>query len=162
MARILLLLAAIAAGLAQPVSAQTVSSTKTLDPKGYYVQLQAPCTVQPDKSCVAVTAAAAMPVTVISGASKQEAFTLISNNTPAAAQAVYGGDYIFSVVGTFGGASVQLQALGPDGTTYINIGTPVTASGTSGVRIGSYGVMRATVTGGTPSGISASLSRIPS
>lgn len=67
MARILLLLAAIAAGLAGPAFAQSVPSTKTLDPKGYYVQLQAPCTTQGNNDCIAVTTAAPLPVAIVSG-----------------------------------------------------------------------------------------------
>jgi len=96
--------------------------------------------------------------------SKQETLTLISNNVAAAAQSAYGGDYVFSVQGTFGGASVQLQALGPDGATYMNIGAAKTApdtTGGTGVGIGSNATVRATITGGTPSGLYATLSRLP-
>lgn len=97
-------------------------------------------------------------------AGKQETLTLITNNTPAAAQSAYGGDYVWSVQGTFNGASVQLQSLGPDGTTYMNIGAAKTAADTTGgtgVGLGSNATVRAVITGGPPTGIYATLSRLP-
>lgn len=96
--------------------------------------------------------------------SKQETLTLINNNVAAQPQTAFGGDYIWSVVGTFGGASVQLQALGPDGATYQNIGAAKTApdaTGGTGVGLGTNAVVKAVVTGGTPTGLFATLSRIP-
>lgn len=84
-------------------------------------------------------------------------------NQPAST--VYGGDYVFSVAASnFNGASVQLQSLGPDGVTYQNLGAAKTASdatGGTGFGLGSNAVMRIAVTGGTPTGLYASLSRIP-
>jgi len=100
----------------------------------------------------------------LSTGGRQETLALITNNVAAAAQTAYGGDYVWSVVGTFGGASVQLQSLSPDGTTYQNIGAAKTApdtTGGTGVGLGSNATVRATITGGTPSGLYASLSRIP-
>lgn len=98
------------------------------------------------------------------GGGTQESFDLITNNVVAAPQSVYGGDYVWSVQGTFGGASVQLQVLGPDGSTYQNMGAAKTApdtAGGTGVGLGSNAIVRATITGGTPSGLFASLSRLP-
>jgi hypothetical protein len=95
---------------------------------------------------------------------RQETLNLITNNVVQPPQQAYGGDYVWSVQGTFGGASVQLQSLGPDGATYQNIGAAKTApdtNGGTGVGLGSNATVRATVTGGTPSGIYASLSRLP-
>lgn len=102
--------------------------------------------------------------TAIQFGSKQEALTLIANNVVANPQSAFGGDYIWSVVGTFGGASVQLQALGPDGATYQNIGAAKTApdtTGGTGVGLGTNATVKAVVTGGTPTGLFATLSRIP-
>lgn len=95
---------------------------------------------------------------------KQETLALIAANVAAAAQGAYGGDYIWTVTGTFGGASVQLQSLGPDGSTYQNVGAAKTApdaTGGTGVGIGSNATVRATITGGTPANLNATLSRIP-
>lgn len=100
----------------------------------------------------------------VSAGGRQETLTLIANNTPAAAQTAYGGDYVWSVQGTFNGASVQLQSLGPDGTTYMNIGPAKTApdtTGGTGVGLGSNATVRAVITGGPPTGIYATLSRLP-
>lgn len=104
----------------------------------------------------------ANPLPVIPAGQTRETLTLVTNNNVAAAQTAYGGDYIFSVSGT-GAFSVQLQVLGPDGTTYQNLGAAKTASDTNGgtgVGLGSNAVVRATVTG-TPTGLYATLSRIP-
>lgn len=98
------------------------------------------------------------------GGGKQETLTLIANNVAAAPQSAYGGDYVWSVQGTFNGASVQLQSLGPDGMTYQNIGAPKTApdsTGGTGVGLGSNATVRAVITGGTPTGLYATLSRLP-
>ncbi len=94
----------------------------------------------------------------------QENIPLIVNNVATASRSAYGGDYVWNVQGAFGGASVQLQALGPDGLTYQNIGAAKTApdtTGGTGVGLGSNATVRATITGGTPSGLYASLSRLP-
>lgn len=40
-----------------------------------------------------------------------------------------GGRGVFSAVGTFGGGSVTLQYLGPDGATWITAATALTAAG---------------------------------
>jgi hypothetical protein len=42
---------------------------------------------------------------------------------------VRGGTYGLSVEATFGGGNVQLQLLGPDGSTWLNVGSAVTANG---------------------------------
>lgn len=38
------------------------------------------------------------------------------------------GQYSLVVIATFGGGSVQLQILGGDGTTWVNVGAAVTAN----------------------------------
>lgn len=69
----------------------------------------------------------------------QNTYQLASNNTltsgggvTAAVTGIIGGGYILTVQGTFAaGSSVQLQTLGPDGTTYISVGTAITATNSS-------------------------------
>ncbi|WP_061780741.1 hypothetical protein [Sphingomonas sanguinis] len=95
---------------------------------------------------------------------RQDNLSLIKANVVAPAQKVKGGDYYWTVVGTFNGASVQLQALGPDEQTWLNIGPAKTASdttATAGVGIGCNAIVRASVTGGAPSGLFASLNLVP-
>jgi hypothetical protein len=74
-----------------------------------------------------------------------------------------GGTYSFAVVGTFGGATVNLQILGPDGVTYIDIaGASFTANGVMSVDLPAGATVKAKITGGAPSGIYATLSLIRS
>lgn len=58
-----------------------------------------------------------------------QSFTNISANT--AAFPLKGGYYMVSAVATFGGGNVELQALGPDGSTWLSAPTPLklTAAG---------------------------------
>lgn len=68
--------------------------------------------------------------------------------TGAASSAILGGTYQLAVNGTFGGASVQLQMLGPDGVNYINIGTAVTVAGIQAIDLPVGATVRATITAG--------------
>ena len=71
-----------------------------------------------------------------------------------------GGKARFTVVGTLDGATVSLQALGPDGVTYVNMSAGLSAEGSEVLDLpaGSY---RAAVTGGTtPSGLYANLIQV--
>lgn len=43
---------------------------------------------------------------------------------------IKGGGYLVGVVATFGGGSVKLQVLGPDGTTYLDTKQPFDNAGT--------------------------------
>jgi hypothetical protein len=54
-------------------------------------------------------------------------FSNISATT--AAFTLKGGDYGLTVTATFGGGNVQLQILGPDGTTWLAVGAAITANG---------------------------------
>lgn len=74
-----------------------------------------------------------------------------------------GGICVFSVAGTFGGATVKLQVLGPDGSTLIDAGsaTTLTAAGMGVVYLPPCQV-QATIVGGSPSGIFASIARVVS
>lgn len=71
---------------------------------------------------------------------------------------IVAGNYLFGVAGTFGGATVSLQYLGPDGETYIDLpDTELTAAGALEVRIGANATVKAVVTGGAPSGLYSNL-----
>lgn len=88
-------------------------------------------------------------------------FTLLSNASATGAAVQWpGGQGTFAVVGTFGGATVALQFLGPDGSTYINAGTntTLTAAGAGNFILPPV-LIRATVTGGTPSALYASATK---
>ena len=67
-----------------------------------------------------------------------------------------GGRGTFLVSGTFGGAIVSLQVLGPDSSTWIDAGsyTTFTANGVGNFDL-PQGKIRAAVTGGSPSGLYA-------
>lgn len=73
-----------------------------------------------------------------------------------------GGDYMFAVAGTIGGATIALEMLGPDGASWINMGASATFT-TNNMCVVSIpeGRYRANVTGGAgPYLISASLKAI--
>lgn len=73
-----------------------------------------------------------------------------------------GGQGVFSAVGTFGGATLSLQFMGPDGSTWIDagVGTTLTAAG-AGIFFLPPSPIRCTVTGGSPSGLYARAQRVP-
>lgn len=80
------------------------------------------------------------------------------------AQKWYGGRGVFVAAGTFDGATVKLQFLGPDGVTWIDAGaaTTLTAVG-AGVFELPHGQIRGAITAGTsPVGIYARADRVPS
>ena len=82
---------------------------------------------------------------------------LISNGSSTGNSFVWrGGRGHFAVSGTFGGSTVKLQFLGPDGSTWIDAGTYTTLTSSGG---GSFDLpecqIRAAVSGGSPSGIYA-------
>jgi hypothetical protein len=71
---------------------------------------------------------------------------------------IVANSYIWAVAGTFGGATVKLQYLGPDGTTYIDVpSASLTAAGAIEVRIGAGAIVKAVVTGGAPSALYSNL-----
>ena len=84
---------------------------------------------------------------------------LLSNaaTTGAAVSATAGGSYIWTAAGTFGGATVKLQALGPDGQTWLDVAA-LSAPGSTGVVVGEDASVRVAVSGGSPSGLYATLS----
>jgi hypothetical protein len=81
-----------------------------------------------------------------------------------------GGRGVMTVAGTFGGATVTMQFLGPDGTTYLDVkalapdGTQTTVSLTAAGAIGFVlppTLIKVVVTGGTPSALYARADRVP-
>lgn len=77
------------------------------------------------------------------------------------AQTWPGGPGVFAVVGTFGGATITLQFLGPDGTTWLAAGTAttVTAAGV-GVFNLPKGSIRALITGGASVSVTANAAQL--
>jgi hypothetical protein len=86
---------------------------------------------------------------------------LISNGSTSSGQFDWpGGQGFFTVVATFGGATVKLQYLGPDGATLVDVsGASFTAAGGATFSLPPCKI-QATVSGGTPSAIYASAARI--
>lgn len=70
-----------------------------------------------------------------------------------------GGNADFSILGTFGGATVTLQKMGPDGATPIAVGASTTVTAAADVQGLSLpaGVYRCSVAGGPPSALYATL-----
>ena len=87
---------------------------------------------------------------------------LLSNASATGSAAQWGGGTgVFSVCGTFSGATVSLQFLGPDGSTYIDVGTDtmLTSNGAGGFVL-PPGKIRAYISGGTPSGLYAQAEQV--
>ena len=87
---------------------------------------------------------------------------LLSNASATGSAASWPGGYgVFSAAGTFGGATVTLQFLGPDGSTWIAVGvdTTITSAG-GGVFALPPGQIRAAVSGGSPSGLYAQADQV--
>lgn len=88
---------------------------------------------------------------------------MLLENASATGSAVgwSGGAGVFSVVGTFGGAEVSLQFLGPDGSTWVAMGDETTkTSAGGGYFVFPPGQIRAAITGGPPSGMYASVDQV--
>ena len=86
--------------------------------------------------------------------------TLLSNAsaTGSAVNIPVCGYYQFMLSGTIGGATVKLQILGPDASTYIDLASAsLTAAGTVLVALPASSLVKAVVTGGTPSALYAAL-----
>lgn len=74
-----------------------------------------------------------------------------------------GGSYIYSIAGTFGGTSSKLQAIGPDGTTFMDIpATTFTAAGWVKVDLPAGVVVKCVLTAGTPTAMFAALGLVQS
>lgn len=70
-----------------------------------------------------------------------------------------GGRLSLVVVGTFGGASVQLQQLGPDGVTFVNLGAAVTSAGAQIVEVAPT-QLQVVITGGVANSLFVSIGRV--
>lgn len=87
-------------------------------------------------------------------------YTLLSNagaGSGSVVSPVTGAAYEWCSTGTFGGATLALMALGPDGSTYMQVASQ-TSAGCTGVVIGHNAQLKVTVTGGTPSALYSNLS----
>ena len=72
-----------------------------------------------------------------------------------------GGTGVFAASGTFNGATVKLQFLGPDGSTWIDVGTDTNLAAAGGALFILPAVqIRAAITGGPPSGMFASAEQV--
>jgi hypothetical protein len=83
--------------------------------------------------------------------------TLLSNASATGAAALWaGGRGQFKALGSFGGSTVTLQVLGPDGATWQAVGEDATldAAGVANFEC-PPGQLRAAVAGGSPSGLYA-------
>lgn len=75
----------------------------------------------------------------------------------------FGGRYLMVATGTFDSATVAVDLLGPDGSTYVAVASAsLTAAGSAIIYLPSDATVKGTVTGGTsPAGIYLSIYRIP-
>ena len=82
---------------------------------------------------------------------------LLSNASATGAAVQWtGGLGVFTALVTFGGATVTLQYLGPDGVTWVAMGTDTTLTAAGGgVFVYPPGQVRAAISGGPPSGMYA-------
>lgn len=88
---------------------------------------------------------------------------LLLDNASATGSAVIwgGGRGVFTASGTFGGATVSLEALGPDGATYVSMaGVPALTNNGSVSFEHPPGKIRAAVTGGAPSALYARAEKV--
>jgi hypothetical protein len=80
---------------------------------------------------------------------------LLSNASATGTGTTWGGGRgVFSLAGTVGGATITLQYLGPDGTTWLTGATALTAIGLIAFEL-PPGQIRAAVSGGAPAGLYA-------
>lgn len=89
------------------------------------------------------------------------ALTLLSNTAATGSTVAWpGGRGTVTVAGTIGGATLTLQYLGPDGTTWVAAGsaTTFTAAGAANFEA-AQGSIRMLVAGGAPSGLYATATR---
>jgi hypothetical protein len=72
-----------------------------------------------------------------------------------------GGRGQFKALGSFGGATVTLQILGPDGATWLALGAEAALTGPGVVNFDCPpGQLRAAVSGGSPSGLHAAVASL--
>ena len=91
-----------------------------------------------------------------------ESLSLLTNaSATGSAVTAKGGNYIWGAEGTFGGATLQLQAAAPNGTFTNITGAALTAAGFISVMIGANVQVKVTVTGGSPSALYSTLVAVP-
>lgn len=73
----------------------------------------------------------------------------------------FGGRYLAVATGTFGGATVTVQMLGPDGVTYVDVpSASLTAAGTAVIYLPWGCTVKGVISSGLPTGIYLSLYRM--
>jgi hypothetical protein len=79
---------------------------------------------------------------------KIEVFSFSNIAATPASFVLRGGNYGLTVSATFGGGSVTLQRLSPDGSTYVTVITALTAAGYASANLpnGTYRLLIATAT----------------
>ena len=91
-----------------------------------------------------------------------ESLSLLTNaSATGSAVTAKGGNYIWGAEGTFGGATLQLQATNANGTFTNITGAALTAAGFISVMIGANVQVKVTVTGGSPSALYSTLVAVP-
>ncbi len=146
---------ALALALLAAPALTAAQSTKPVAAPGAYTPQSAMSFGAIGEKATPVTLSTPLPVGGV-----RETFQMVSANTPVASATVYGGDYILAQT-CAGYGTLTLQVRGPDATTWLPLVTKTasdTGSGT-GIALGSYAVVRVTVSGTT--GCAASLSRVP-
>lgn len=85
--------------------------------------------------------------------------SLAAGNFTTPVSGIMGGSYVWAYQFAGTTPSLQLESLGPDGVNYLPIGAAVTASGSTGVVIGSNATVRLRNTGSNAiTGLSSNLS----
>lgn len=88
---------------------------------------------------------------------------LLANSSGTGAGAVVpvgGGTYVVTALGTFGGATLQLELLGPDDVTWMTIsGAVLTVPGMFTIALPSEGRVRMNIVGGAATGLYATIAR---
>jgi hypothetical protein len=92
---------------------------------------------------------------------KKQLLGAAGSTTSGTNTVIDGGLYVLDYVcSSWGTGALQLQALGPDNATFINVGTSVTANGSQGpIALGFPTTVKATITGTPSANVFASLTR---
>jgi len=82
------------------------------------------------------------PVRTIGDSAQLITSGTLAATTSTGIKTLYGGSYIWAYQFTGTSPQLILEALGPDGTTYIQVGTTATATGSQGVVLGNNAIVR--------------------
>lgn len=114
---------------------------------------------------VLLVSMACLVLASIASAQNPSSLTLLNNSNSSGTQQMWpGGIGVFACVGTWNGATVSLQFLGPDGATMVIAGaaTTLTANG-AGVFYLPRGLVQAVITGaGGGTSLTATAKPLPS